>query len=157
MMLVRLWQAVVANSPLSEDDVDQIIACEYGEGDEGDLGDAQELVTDDENATASTEKVGESSGSSSPKKSSNSSALSAWMKDTEGSVVIDKSFSRPVSDLFRLIYSNDNFYFNFQKERGTTELDICDWETREDNKKVNITNIIPLAHINCKLLSTYLC
>ena len=33
------------------------------------------------------------------------------------------------------MYSNDNFYFNFQKERGTTELDIGDWEEGEAGVK----------------------
>ena len=32
-MLVRLWQAVTADQPLSEEDIAQVVACEYGEGD----------------------------------------------------------------------------------------------------------------------------
>ena len=37
MMLTRLWQAVAGDNPLTDEDVDQIIACEYGEGDEADI------------------------------------------------------------------------------------------------------------------------
>jgi len=128
-MLVRLWQAVNTNKRLSEDEVDQIIACEYGEGDE------QEVINldDDEDEDDLID-----SKASSPSKTNNDSKAPAaqWLRDSEGSVVIDKVFNRPVSELFRLLYSNDNFYFNFQKERGTTELEIGDWEAGEDDRKV---------------------
>ena len=129
MMLVRLWQAVNTNKVMSEDEVDQIIACEYGEGDEQEVID----VDDDE------EDLIESKASSPTKSNNNNdskSPVAQWMKESEGSIVIDKVFNRPVSELFRLLYSNDNFYFNFQKERGTTELEIGDWESGEGDRKV---------------------
>ena len=129
MMLTRLWQAVAGNNPLSDEDVDQIIACEYGEGDEADID--QSLNDDEENAAH------DNSADDKEQNNNNSSAVSLaqWLRDCEGDVVIDKSFARPMSELFRLLYSNDNFYFNFQKERGTTELDIGDWETGEKGVK----------------------
>ena len=116
MMLVRLWQAVTNSKLLSEEEVDQIIACEYGEGEEEDRIDNESLESDTEQR--------------SPAVTSNPSnkPLAKWMRECEGKNIIDKTFPRPVSELMRLIYSNDNFYFNFQKERGTTELDIGDWE-----------------------------
>lgn len=100
MMLVRLWQAVTSNKLLSDEDIDQIIACEYGEGD-GDEGVEEDSVIEDD---AIIDNV----------QSSNDDNVNKWLRESEGSLVIDKTFSRPVSELFRLLYSNDNFYFNFQ-------------------------------------------
>ena len=134
MMLTRLWQAVAANNPLSEEDVDQIIACEYGEGDEADI---DPSLHDDEDTGATDINVTDKE-----QNNNNSGAVSVaqWLRDSDGDVVIDKSFSRPKSELFRLLYSNDNFYFNFQKERGTTELDIGDWEAGEKGVKEREVN-----------------
>ena len=131
MMLSRLWQAVAGDNPLSDEDVDQVIACEYGEGDEADFD--NNSVNDDDDDEANRDisfKENESNNNS------KSTAVTAqWLRDCEGDVVIDKSFSRPISELFRLLYSNDNFYFNFQKERGTTELDIGGWEEGVEGTK----------------------
>ena len=121
MMLVRLWQAVTNGKMLSEEEVDQIIACEYGEGEEEDRIDNESLESENEEKSAGL-------GTSPSNK-----PLAKWMRDCEGKTIIDKTFPRPVSELMRLIYSNDNFYFNFQKERGTTELDIGDWEADQDS------------------------
>ena len=49
MMLSRLWQAVAGDNPLSDEDVDQVIACEYGEGDEADF-DNNSVNDDDDEA-----------------------------------------------------------------------------------------------------------
>ena len=102
MMLVRLWQAVTSNKLLSDEDIDQIIACEYGEG-EDDEGVEEDSVIEDDAITDTDHKL-------------NDDTVSRWLRESEGSLVIDKTFSRPVSELFRLLYSNDNFYFNFQVE-----------------------------------------
>ena len=130
MMLTRLWQAVAGDSPLSDEDVDQIIACEYGEGDEADIDNS---LNDDDEIAAHNISVTDNEQNN----NNNSGAVSVaqWLRDTDGDIVIDKSFARSKSELFRLLYSNDNFYFNFQKERGTTELDIGDWEAGEKGVK----------------------
>jgi len=117
MMMLRLWQAVTNSKQLSEEEVDQIIACEYGEGEEEDR-------IDNDSLESETDQMRTPALAPSP----SNQPLAKWMRDCDGKHIIDKTFSRPVSELMRLIYSNDNFYFNFQKERGTTELDIGDWE-----------------------------
>ena len=131
MMLTRLWQAVAGDNPLTDEDVDQIIACEYGEGDEADIDNS---LNDDEDIAAHDISVSDKEQNNN---NSNSKAVSLaqWLRDCDGDVVIDKTFARSKAELFRLVYSNDNFYFNFQKERGTTELDIGDWEEGEAGVK----------------------
>ena len=131
MMLTRLWQAVAGDNPLSDEDVDQIIACEYGEGDEADIDNS---LNDDEDIAAHDISVSDKEQNNN---NSNSKAVSLaqWLRDCDGDVVTDKTFARSKAELFRLVYSNDNFYFNFQKERGTTELDIGDWEEGEAGVK----------------------
>ena len=57
--------------------------------------------------------------------------LKAWEESTRGSVVCNKAVSYPIGQLFTLLYSNSNFYFDFQKNRGTTELDIGNWMEEE--------------------------
>ena len=47
-----------------------------------------------------------------------------------------------------MLFTNSNFYFTFQKNRGTTELDVADWEsgageqgrTREVSYNMKINN-----------------
>ena len=121
MMLVRLWQAVTNTKMLSEEEVDQIIACEYGEGEEEDRMDNESLESESDQQRNATVTL-----------SAGHKPLAKWMRECEGKNIVDKTFPRPVSELMRLIYSNDNFYFNFQKERGTTELDIGDWEVEPE-------------------------
>ena len=125
MMLVKLWQAVTSHKLLTDDDIDQLIACEYGEG--------EDEVIDDESAFENDEQE---------KKKSNDQDVSKWLLETDGDVVIDQSFSQfSLTQLFQLIYSNDNFYFNFQKERGTTELDIGEWEQRDGSAETKIREV----------------
>jgi len=134
MMLFRLWQATLADQLLSDEDIDQIIACEYGEGEEDENDSDECLETGDEvdGATATTPvpvPVPNITPTVEP-------ILSNWLTSCEGTTVCDKTFPRPLEQLFRLIYSNDNFYFNFQKERGTTELEIGDWDVEDGGTKV---------------------
>jgi len=138
MMLFRLWQAALANQWLSDEDIDQIIACEYGEGEEDDDGDSDCPDTEDDVDIGDPKLATTSTSPSTPPCipstcSSVQPVLSTWMNRCEGTTVCDKTFPRPLEELYRLLYSNDNFYFNFQKERGTTELEIGDWETVEDS------------------------
>jgi len=145
MMLFRLWQATLANQLLSDEDIDQIIACEYGEGDEDEEGDSECPDTEDE-VDSGTLVRAHPLGSSTPApipppppptiSPSVEPVLSAWLGSCEGTTVCDKTFPRPLEQLYRLLYSNDNFYFNFQKERGTTELEIGDWEVVDSGRKV---------------------
>jgi len=134
MMLFRLWQATLAGQLLSDEDIDQIIACEYGEGEEDENDDSDECP----------ETGDEVDGGTAPKQVPVPSItpptvepiLSNWIASCEGTTVCDKTFPRPLEQLFRLLYSNDNFYFNFQKERGTTELEIGDWDVEDGGTKV---------------------
>eukprot|EP00092_Neocalanus_flemingeri_P040003 GFUD01043572.1.p1 GENE.GFUD01043572.1~~GFUD01043572.1.p1 ORF type:complete len:596 (+),score=183.26 GFUD01043572.1:72-1859(+) len=132
MMLFRLWQAALANQMLSDDDIEQVIACEYGEGDEDDDEDSECPDTEDEVDS------GNPAPSPLPPITSPSvePVLATWLSTCEGTTVCDKTFPRPLEQLYRLLYSNDNFYFNFQKERGTTELEIGDWEEVDSGRKV---------------------
>eukprot|EP00090_Calanus_glacialis_P002951 TRINITY_DN12152_c0_g1_i1.p1 TRINITY_DN12152_c0_g1~~TRINITY_DN12152_c0_g1_i1.p1 ORF type:complete len:613 (-),score=240.81 TRINITY_DN12152_c0_g1_i1:371-2209(-) len=135
MMLFRLWQAALANQLLSDEDIDQIIACEYGEGDEDEEDDSECPDTGDEvDSSSPTTPVPVIAPIAPP--SSAQPVLSTWLSTCEGTTVCDKTFPRPLEQLYRLLYSNDNFYFNFQKERGTTELEIGDWELEDSGRKV---------------------
>lgn len=134
MMLFRLWQATLADQLLSDEDIDQIIACEYGEGEEDEDADSDECPEtgdDVDGAIAPPPPVSPSTIIPTVEP-----VLSNWLTTIEGTTVCDKTFNRPLDQLFRLLYSNDNFYFNFQKERGTTELDIGDWEVEDSGTKV---------------------
>jgi len=131
MMLFRLWQATLANQLLSDEDIDQIIACEYGEGEEDEEGDSECPDTGDEVDGSDPTPVITPTITPSVQP-----VLDNWLSTCEGSTVCDKTFPRPLEQLYRLLYSNDNFYFNFQKERGTTELEIGDWELDDSGRKV---------------------
>jgi hypothetical protein len=54
--------------------------------------------------------------------------VDTWISDTTGTDICDKVVSKSLDQLYDLLFSNSNFYFNFQKDRGTTELDIGNWE-----------------------------
>ena len=52
-----------------------------------------------------------------------------WLTSTVGKTdICDRLLSKSLEQLYDLLFSNSNFYFNFQKDRGTTELDIGNWE-----------------------------
>jgi len=148
MMLFRLWQAALANQLLSDEDIDQIIACEYGEGEENDDDDDEEVDDDDAGSEClDSVKEDEIDGGCPPPVSPSQTLTStpedvepiftSWMSRTcEGTTVCDQTFPHSLDQLYKLLYSNDNFYFNFQKERGTTELDIGDWEQVGSGTKV---------------------
>jgi hypothetical protein len=53
--------------------------------------------------------------------------VDTWISATTGTDICDKVVSKPLELLYDLLFSNSNFYFNFQKDRGTTELDIGNW------------------------------
>jgi len=133
MMLFRLWQAILADQLLSDEDIDQIIACEYGEGEEDEDADSDECPEneDDVDGAAAPPPIPQPVITPTVEP-----LLSKWLETTEGTTVCDKTFTRSLDELFRLVYSNDNFYFNFQKERGTTELEIGDWEVEDIGTKV---------------------
>ena len=54
-----------------------------------------------------------------------------WISTTAGTDICDRIVSKSLEQLYDLLFSNSNFYFNFQKDRGTTELDIGNWEEDE--------------------------
>jgi len=137
MMLFRLWQANLANQLLSDEDIDQIIACEYGEGEDDENRDSDCADTGDEvDCSGPSSVVPDSTSRTCVISTAVEPILSKWLSECEGTTVCDKIFPRQLNQLYRLLYSNDNFYFNFQKERGTTELEIGDWEQEESGKKV---------------------
>ena len=49
--------------------------------------------------------------------------------------------------MYSLLYSNSNFYFNFQKDRGSTELDIGDWEQAEKYALIVDLYYIVVKHV----------
>lgn len=121
----RIWQGIQSAQPMSEEEVCQVIMCQYPEEDTVDgsqtsspvpllpepaLGGALEEMSDEVQIT-----------------------LTSWRECVPGSSVLERSISKPLDQVYSLLYSNSNFYFNFQKDRGSTELDIGDWEQAENS------------------------
>ena len=50
--------------------------------------------------------------------------------------------------VYNLLFTNSNFYFNFQKDRGSTELDVSDWEQTERCSRRNKNNTGTDTHSN---------
>jgi len=128
MLLFTLWQAVLTGQPLPDEEIDQIIATQYGEGDDDEVdSECEDHPVDGGNASKDC-------NTSAEVPSSVEAIFSKWQENS-GNIVCDKIFPKPINQIYRLLYTNDNFYFNFQKERGTTELEIGDWETEEQGEK----------------------
>ena len=56
------------------------------------------------------------------------------MQTVPGDMVLNTTVNKPVQQVQTLYFTNSNFYFTFHKNRGTTELDVGDWETGEGEK-----------------------
>jgi len=147
LMLVKFWQAATSDQWLPDEDIDQIIALNYGEGDEEDEEDAaapssgptlprprvhqvdnQEQVPPD---TCKREDLSEEV----------QTVFDRWMQQCGGSIVCDKTLNRPLEELYSLLYSNSNFFFTFHKDRGTTELEIGDWEDDDEGSGGKIREV----------------
>ena len=47
----------------------------------------------------------------------------------------DQTLSRPLSEVYSLLYTNSNFFFTFHKDQGSTELEIGDWEEQDEGQE----------------------
>ena len=134
MMLARLWQAVTNTKLLSEEEVEV-----QGE-----------------------EKEQRNAASAAVTLSASQKPLTEWLRECEGKHIVDKTFPRPLSELMKLLYSDDSFYSNFQKDRGTTELDIGAWEVepetgakaRDLTYSVALNNYIFVGPKSCQVKET---
>jgi len=132
MMLMKLWQAAVNDQFLSDEDIDQIIACNYGEGedDEDQMTEPEEVV----DTLVMPAEVPDDESEQEDLDSEVQTILDTWLEDAGGSIVCDKTLNRSLPDLYNLLYTNSNFFFTFHKDRGSTELEIGDWEEQEAEK-----------------------
>ena len=140
LMLVKFWQAATSDQWLQDEDIDQIIALNYGEGDEEDEDDAKT------NEVALPRPPSQQQVPPDTCKRENlldevQTVFDRWMQECGGSIVCDKTLNRPLEELYSLLYSNSNFFFTFHKDRGTTELEIGDWEEDDEGKGGKIREV----------------
>jgi len=143
MMLFRMWQAALANELLTDDDICQIIANEYGIEGSALTGD-----TDDE-LESGIHNMHDESKELFELDSEIKVILGDFLQNpTLGNSVIDRTFPISLQQLHDLLLTNSNFYFNFQKDRGSTELDVGNWteesgiRLREVCYNMSLNNVI---------------
>ena len=114
---------------MSDDDIYQIIVNEYGESEK--LGETDSDEEDEDGDVFHEEGGGGGENNNKGEKDVVSGevqpVLEAWNKNTQGTAVCDGSFNMSLEQLHSLLLTNSNFYFNFQKDRGSTELDVGNW------------------------------
>merc|ERR1719348_840690 len=99
MTMIRLWQAVHTEDKLSEDDIHQIIACEYGMGW---YEDGPDIDIPDEELPIRYNHASQN--------------IKDFLKEAKGRVIFDQMFELPVKDLFSRVYSK-----NGEKEKDFLE------------------------------------
>jgi len=144
MMLFRMWQAALANELLTDEDICQIIACEYGI----DTSSALTGDTDDE-LDSGINNMQDDSKEPFELDPEIKVVLGEFLLNTSlGNTVIDRTFPISLQQLHDLLLTNSNFYFNFQKDRGSTELDVGNWaeesglQIREVCYNMSLSNVI---------------
>ena len=142
LMLVKFWQAATSDQWLQDDDIDQIIALNYGEGDGEDEDDAKAVASDIVlPLPPSQQQVPPDTCKRESLSEEVQTVFDQWMQECGGSIVCDKTLNRPLEELYSLLYSNSNFFFTFHKDRGTTELEIGDWEEDEEGNGGKIREV----------------
>ena len=74
--------------------------------------------------------------------------LDDWKNSTPGIAICDRTFALSLQQIHDLLLTNSNFYLNFQKDRGATELDVGNWveeegvKSREVCYNLKLTNMI---------------
>jgi len=155
LMIQRLWQAKENESPIPDKELDSIIACEYGE-------DEKIVEKADQSENDNNDEDEEKPQSQEDFPVEDDDRLNNWLNEVDESKTIpvcDRLVPHSASSLFSLIYSNSDFYFSFQKERGTTELEIGEWEGEGDSSKIrevryNMSMNIPVGPRNCEVKET---
>jgi len=122
-ILHRLWEGILSGQPMSEEEVCQMIMCQYPEEEFGEGG--QQLHQDVPDAEETEEPP---QGREGDEEGNLEESIKAWTQDTPGTLILDRVVTKPLSQVYSMLYTNSNFYFNFQKDRGSTELDVGDWE-----------------------------
>ena len=121
MSLVRLWQAVQTNKELSEDDIHQIIACEYGMAWTTEDGPDIDILEEE----IPMEYVNASEN------------IKDFLKDAKGQVIFDEKFDISVKDLFNQIFSRNDSQSALREKRGATNVKVSDWEKKGEMDKEN--------------------
>jgi len=126
-IMYRIWEGIQNNQPMSEEEVCQVIMCQYPEEDTVDGAESY--------SSSAPPLLPEPEQSCGPEELSEEveRTLSSWKESVPGSMVLERSISKPLDQVYSLLYSNSNFYFTFQKDRGSTELDVGDWEQAENS------------------------
>ena len=159
LMLVKFWQAATSDQWLQDEDIDQIIALNYGEGDEEDEDDAKPNdIALPPLSSCSQPQVPPDTCKRENLSEEVQTVFNRWMQDCGGSIVCDKTLNRPLEELYSLLYSNSNFFFTFHKDRGTTELEIGDWEEDDGGKirevSYNMSLNNPVGPKKCQVKET---
>lgn len=123
-IMFRVWRGVLDKQPMSAEEVCQVIICQYPEEDGGDGSVSNEHDQEDSVDLAEEELSPDISDQIKTRTTS-------WREATPGEFVFDKTIRKPLLEVYNLLFTNSNFYFNFQKDRGSTELDVSDWEQTE--------------------------
>ena len=125
MIWISLWKAVVKQRPLPDDQILQIIACEYGLL----VGIGDELNFDDleVDLDEGVEKP--------PKYEDEKEHIKEWMRESKGKLISDRSYDLSVSELFKLAYCKGDFYTKFQEKRGARDLEMSDWADKDGDLK----------------------
>jgi len=143
----KLWSAVCTGEELSEDELNQIIMVQYPEEDLPDgvmarspppstpvtfsLGapSSEDISPNNRKAKGKNRR-----DKTSEEGESIDDIIADWMQTVPGDIVLNTVVNKSVSEVQTLYFTNSNFYFTFHKNRGTTELDVGDWETGEGEK-----------------------
>jgi len=126
-IMYRVWRGVLDEQPMSNEEVCQVIICQYPEEEAGEGSDIVIQPDQDAHSNADLSKEQLTGEISDEVKARTTS----WRESTPGEFVFDKTIRKPLSQIYDLLFTNSNFYFNFQKDRGSTELDVSDWEQNE--------------------------
>ncbi|XP_023321792.1 GRAM domain-containing protein 1B [Eurytemora carolleeae] len=122
-IMYRLWEGIMNNQNMTDEEVCQIIMCQYPEEESVDGSVNQDLETSS-SPSVPAPRVTEMPGLD----DATQTQVSTWLNSTPGTPILDTVLHKSIDQIYNLLWSNSNFYFNFQKDRGTTELDIGEWE-----------------------------
>lgn len=66
----------------------------------------------------------------------------------EGRLVLQTKLDIHIDELFKLLFTNSEFFREFQAKRQTTELQVGEWKTNRDGQKVRLVSMTLFLHAN---------
>jgi hypothetical protein len=153
-ILTMLWGTAKNGDMISEDEICQIIMVQYPEEDVGDVAASRPTSVAFSLGPPSTLDINLDQNQNQTRDPGVGMSehlkeiVNDWLESVPGNIVLNIVIQKPVGDIQTLLFTNSNFYFTFQKNRGTTELDVADWEsgageqgrTREVSYNMKINN-----------------